>query len=182
MSFTNLRYDPCAYEHLLRESTGAGAYRIGTPSGECVACFDAVCEGPPLIDINSELRGITRRATQCPAGKMPRMPECSTVKISDCRRIANEHTRVSNPPCTMRGSGINRFQWLCADPQEAALRPFATDVNNSLLIKDAHRPRLVEQLDARAAMPPSFSGPLPVPGYKVVVSQAEHPPFNTVWR
>ena len=50
-----------------------------------------------------------------------------------------EDTRLSNPPCTLRGTGWNRWEWLCQDPQEE-LRPFDFNISNRIAAKDAHRP------------------------------------------
>ena len=51
-----------------------------------------------------------------------------------------EDTRLSNPPCTLRGTGINRFDWLCVDPQKNIEIPFQHNICNRIIVKDNHRP------------------------------------------
>jgi hypothetical protein len=59
-----------------------------------------------------------------------------------------------NPPCTLRGTGWNRWEWLCRNPQDNALMPFDAYVDTSLVIKDNHRPTLACPIDQAIAMPP----------------------------
>jgi len=54
--------------------------------------------------------------------------------------LAPEETKMSNPPCTLRGTGWNRWEWLCTDPQEKALMDFETNIQNKLVVRDNHRP------------------------------------------
>lgn len=51
-----------------------------------------------------------------------------------------EDTRLSNPPNTLRGTGWNRFQPLCLDPQEQVLFPGEYQIPTRLVAKDNHRP------------------------------------------
>ena len=51
-----------------------------------------------------------------------------------------EDSRLSNPPCTLRGTGWNRFQPLCLDPQDQVLFPGDYQVPTRLVVKDNHRP------------------------------------------
>jgi hypothetical protein len=185
MSFNRLPYDACTYEHDLRQSVGVGAYVFATPTPECVGCFEVSQCGPDgsaLVDVHSELRGITRKASRCPARVMSTMPKCKTTRLANCRSILDEHTRLSNPPCTLRGSGINRFQWLCADPQRLAERPFEAERSNRLLVKDGYRMEVDTPLDATGALPPGGAPPVSLHAPSCAASEPTHPPFNTVWR
>jgi hypothetical protein len=105
-------------------------------------------------DVDSELMGIKKPYTKC---KQPY--DCSsssqTVHYSQCRvELENESTRISNPPCTLRCNGVNRWQALCHDPQKLAVRPFETLVNNRIVVKDNHRPCVELPVDQTAALPP----------------------------
>ena len=80
MSFTNLKYDTPAYEQDLRESIGSLKYNINTPQ-QCSECFlddsnmiiqragASVDAKESMIDIDSELLGITRKASRDPSKK-----------------------------------------------------------------------------------------------------------------
>jgi hypothetical protein len=79
MSVNRLKYDDCAYTHRLNESVSPGDYMIRTPK-PCNPCFvvtpgvfvngwgASLCE-KDLVDVNSELLNITRKASDCPSKK-----------------------------------------------------------------------------------------------------------------
>lgn len=167
MSFDRLRYDDDAYVHKLKESIGAGQYMIGTPKNNCNDCAyyapgialdrrgAAVCE-KELVDVDSELLNISRKASHCPGKKyLPQeKPFCQPRLLKDCDFLTPEDTRLSNPVCTGKESTINRFEWLCTQPQAHALVPFDHQINNRIIVKDAFRPCVPNPVDQRAALPP----------------------------
>ena len=169
MSFSRLNYDDCTYKHTLKQSIGPAEYMLGRPRNDCDGgCFAAspevalggigaaVCDSG-LVDVDSELMGITRKASRCPADKyLPTYQTiCETKMPRDCGpELIAEPTRISNGPCTLRGTGWNRWEWLCKDPQESALMPFDAMINNRLIVKDAHRPCLPKPADQSASLPP----------------------------
>ena len=53
----------------------------------------------------------------------------------------------------MRELGINRWEWLCLDPQERVLIPFDHNINNRIIVKDNHRPIIPKPLDQTVALP-----------------------------
>jgi hypothetical protein len=163
-----LRYDVGTYQFDLKQSVGPGDYAIGTPMPHCQPCFandtrtnngtsgGSVCQTLSLVDVDSELIGITRRATSSPAGKYLPTPPCNLSHLPDCRPsiLEVEDTRLNNPPCTLRGTGWNRWEWLCTNPQQRALMPFDTMVDTSIVVKDNHRPIISRPLDQTLALPP----------------------------
>lgn len=170
-ALTGLHYDVNEYDFSLRESLGPGEYAIGAPEPHCQPCFQtdarrqngttggSECSTRSLVDVSSDLLGITRRATNCPTGKYapvaPQGPGCTLRDYRDCPSIRPvEDTRLSNPPCTLRGTGWNRWEWLCQNPQERVLLPFDALVANRIVVKDNHRPLVPTPLDQTAALPP----------------------------
>lgn len=167
MSFNRLNYDDGTYQHVLRESIGPGDYQLGTPRLDCGGCFfpapdvrmntygAGICT-KELIDVDSELLGLRRKQSKCPADKyLPSEKEfCKTTMPKDCHELGREDTRLSNPPCTLRGTGWNRWEWLCINPQSKALVPFDFNINNRLVVRDNHRPCVPKPLDQQAALPP----------------------------
>lgn len=167
MSFSRLNYDQCTYEHNLKQSVGLGDYMLNTPRIECMSCFPAdpkitinkfgasLCEDKPLIDVDSELKRITRKATNCPTKKyLPEpKPFCNKTNLQDCRALPTEDTRLSNPPCTLRCSGWNRWEWLCKNPQDKSLVPFDFNISNRIIVKDNHRPCIPKPVDQTLAHP-----------------------------
>ena len=70
----------------------------------------------------------------------------------DCS-IPAEETRTSNPPCNLRGTGWNRFEWLCQDPQERVEIPFDYNIDNRILVKDNHRPCVATPINPFSSLP-----------------------------
>lgn len=172
---TRLNYDTCTYRHNLKRSVGPGDYVFDTPGSHCVNCLPddprmrstrsgvTLHGNPGVVDVSSELQGLTRPATNCPDGLYtPSAHGCCDVlyvppACSDDRRMIAEDTRISNPPCTLRGTGWNRWEWLCQNPQARIEVPFDVQVNNRLVAKDNHRPSLPTPIDPALALPPRAS-------------------------
>jgi hypothetical protein len=172
MNFSRLRYDDDTYITKLNESTSPGQYYIGTPRNDCGTCSfyggggplldrsgDALCD-KALIDVDSELMNITRKASDCPSKKyLPSdTPFCKTninARAKECDFLVPEYTLISNPKCTNHESTINRWEWLCQDPQAKALMTFDYNINNRIITRDAHRPCLPNPLDQTLGLPPS---------------------------
>lgn len=168
MSFTRLDYDPCTYRTNLTQSIGPGDYSISTPSPQCSTCLSgdpwlqggggvSICRDRPLIDVDSELHNLSRPATNCPAGLYHPsvIPFCTTsIAFQDCRRsVTTQDTRLTNPPCTLRGTGWNRWEWLCQDPQDRIEMPFDWNIDSKLVARDNHRPCIPTPLDQTSSMP-----------------------------
>lgn len=120
----------------------------------------STCARTTLVDIDSDLIGITRRHGKCNSAKYdPRRHKvvCTVrppVSASDTPTpLDTEDCRLQNPPCTLRGRGINRFEWLCGDPQTNALQPFPVAIDYRAIAKDNHHP-LIETPLSNAVAPP----------------------------
>lgn len=153
MSFDRLNYDPCTYQHDVNQSVRVGQYQFQTPMNPAPCFFDdprirlqsqGVARCRDLISVDSEMLGITRRHTKCPTEMYPAHEyRCAPMRVPDCPGDSwTEDTRLSNPPCTLKGTGWNRWEWLPSNPQDKALLPFQTNVNTSIVVKDNHRPLL----------------------------------------
>ena len=147
MSFQRLTYDKCAYDQDIEQSTKPGHYMLGKPDN-CNQCMVPIPEirlqqvrpkEKGLVDVDSELMGLNRKQTKCRTYE-PMKQQNVRLNESDCSFLFSEETRGSNPPCTLRGTGWNRWQWLCRDPQETAVVPFPYLVNYRLVVKDNHVP------------------------------------------
>ena len=177
MSFTRLPFDSCAYKHQLQESIGVGEYTLDR-NAPCSPCWvpdpsinvqrsgAAVCAAH-LIDVDSELLGITRPASRCPSKKyLPSdKPFCTAEPLRECNDLRAEHCRLSNPPCSLRSSGWNRWELLCKDPQDRVIPEFDYGTSTRTVIKDNHHcciPKPISQTLALPAggdvEPPKFCG------------------------
>jgi len=189
MSFNRLPYDTCSYKHNLAETVGPGVYQLLTPPNNCEPCLPndpyirlqrqgvSLSKNTPLVDIDSELIGISRNLSDCPELKyLPSKNNQSycgahSNKVVGCQKNAKvcvdntnvinfkdcfkptEDTRLSNPPCTLRGTGWNRWEWLCRNPQERIEVPFDFEINSTIVAKDNHRPCIPNPLDQTNALP-----------------------------
>lgn len=167
MSFCRSKYDDCSYKTQLGETISPGAYMLDTPNNcdDCIYMAAGVnlngkgvgiCD-KELIDVDSELMGITRKYSQCPSKKyLPKdQPFCKTnLSGKECVDLIAEPTLLSNPKCTNKETTVNRWEWLCQNPQKNALITFDYNINNRLVVKDNHRPFLERPLDQSMSLPP----------------------------
>jgi len=200
MSFNRLNYDTCAYKHVLSETVGPCEYQIGTPHISCDPCFPtdpayrlqrqgaSVSGQQKMIDVDSELMGITRIASNCPSKNyLPKENNKGELcqgevlhHYKDCDVATAEETRTSNPPCNLRGTGWNRWEWLCMDPQERVLIPFDNAVSNRIIVKDNHRPCIPNPIDVEPSLPKPEKKPI----YTNIVKTCGVPtdPPSVQWR
>lgn len=175
-NFTRLNYDPCSYSEKLSRSTGPGVYMINTPGNDCRECSQDVPPDPYLryqqfgaascppgsaIDVSSELNGLNYLNSGCMneqylPGKYKEsvcQPKGKASAYACDLQKPTESTRLTNGPCTLRGTGINRWEWLCFDPQQNAIEPFEFLVNNRLVTKDNHIPCIEKPMDQTNILP-----------------------------
>ena len=168
MSFNRLNYDWNAYQADLRQSVGSGMYSLDRPGVEepCLSSEEGIkassmlpsakCADRALVDVSSDLLGITRRASRDPnQNYFPGDSSCRAAPLRDCGGIHAEDTRLSNPTMTLKGTGWNRWEWPCNDPQMNAFVPFDHNIANRIVAKDNHRPYLQRPIDQSAALPPA---------------------------
>lgn len=162
MALTGLGYDQCAYVQSVREATGPGIYYIGTP----IPHRDA-CDGPGgrRADASSELLGLGRRAGKCVAdgyrGAGAGGLHCEPPGFLGARDrgLREEGTRVSNPPSSLRGHGLNRWTPLCDEPQLRAIEPFPhVPANDRRMAKDGAPHRGLAPLPPEGILPPPPAG------------------------
>ena len=184
MSSESLNYDNCSYEQKLRESIGPGSYMLSKPANDCTQCSQNIPTDPYLryqsfgsglcppgstVGTESDLMGITRKASKCaadqynPARDSPvQTPVCKPKTSLDCR-LGTEPTRYSNPVCTLKETGINRWEWLCWNPQDRAIIPFEWNTSYRTVVKDNFTPCIPQPIDQEHFMPsvrPSDKGPM----------------------
>lgn len=95
MSFTRPRYDACAYKTTLTESTSVAGYTMDpTKFNHCSPCrmeFGIVggnnvsIFGGDMVQLESDLRGQTRVASQCPEKKYSPSTVIEGVKTNGCK-------------------------------------------------------------------------------------------------
>ena len=167
MTSTRIINDVNQYSRDLTASTGTGNYTL-EPNIQCDSCFtpnipnsqfgNSVCTGN-LIDVDSELMGLNVVNTKCPEKLyLPSdLDFCNFKDENDCPVFTGENTRLSNPPCTLRGTGWNRWEWLCQNPQDKAIMPNERflRVNTTLMTKDNFKACVPTLADQSLACPKS---------------------------
>jgi hypothetical protein len=118
------------------------------------------CAPGKAIDDSSELGGLNYKSTKCSAdqympGKYNEKGVCSAPGNSADRACLapTEDTRLSNPACTLRSTGWNRWEWLCWNPQDRAIIPFEWNTSYRIVAKDNHAPCFELPLDQTSFYP-----------------------------
>ncbi len=167
MSHTRLSADREAYQKAAMQSAAHGHYMLQTPR----ICSDAsffpqVMQGQnagvhcrpyssaSLTDLDSELMGIDRKLSHCrPVPDAPMLQAdilsaplpagCSPAAAGTNTFLTNENTRMTSAgACTLRGTGINRFDFPLTDPQAVteAQAGHRAATHSRMLMKDSFRP------------------------------------------
>lgn len=113
---------------------------VGEPCGQgvslCRTCSEKLRNGERCVDQFSNDSKLTH--------------------YKDCNVFSPDETRNSNPACNLRGTGFNRWDWVCMNPQDRVQVPFDWNINNRILVKDNHRPCVptpINQLNGTPSYP-----------------------------
>jgi hypothetical protein len=171
MASASLRHESCSYSEQLKQSVGPGMYMLERPANDYEPCARDIpadphlrwqswgpgfCEPGTTVDIGSELLGLNYKSTRCSSSQYspyaPSAQNAASLAQSQCHANGNTHpracmaptesTRLSNPPCTLKCTGWNRWEWLCYNPQDTAIMPFDAYINYRIIAKDNHKPCL----------------------------------------
>jgi len=199
MSFTGPMYDTEAYAQDIRESAGILDYKMKTPQ-QCEECISndpsirvqrsgvSIDNNMSMVDIDSELMNITRKLSHVPEEKyLPKfdkdgniITETSKDHPKACDLPVTEYTLLSNPSSNLRGTGWNRWEQLCQDPQANLELPFEWNINSDIMIKDNHRPCLPTPGDNKGVLPPQTRKVEEPPVYQFEEVPTE--PVSVQWR
>jgi hypothetical protein len=173
---TRMKYDFGSYQEELARSIYPGIYQLNSPYNDCNNCGVTIPDDPYIryqgygqntctmkkaVDDLSELSGLNYKNSKC--NKDAYSPNsynssgCKTRINTEARKCAipTESCRLSNPPCTLKETGINRWEWLCWDPQERAIEGFdRVPTNYRMVAKDNHVPCLETPADQSVFFPP----------------------------
>jgi hypothetical protein len=166
-SMTRYRHDLGKMVENNEITTGPGRYRLGVPNAYGNATF---APNPTVrqqkwgashdmtstkTDVESDLRNLGRPTTRTACGqyspvegaeraaRLVAMPEAD---------FPQTHARLVDPPCTLRSSGWNRWEWLCQNPQENVMVPFEWNVDSRHAIKDAYYHAMDKPLERSQAV------------------------------
>jgi hypothetical protein len=158
-SWERTKFDDGEYQQYVKESTGALMYQLDPNRYyNCQECRPeqpgyigtgvSISKKNALVDVESDLKNITRRQTRDPKGKyLPckKLDAKSLKNLPSCNILTDE-TRMTNPACNLRGTGTSQhvFYELCQNPQDLAAieHPGRILINDKQMAKDNHRPLL----------------------------------------
>jgi|LauGreDrversion4_2_1035121.scaffolds.fasta_scaffold523327_2 hypothetical protein len=173
---TRMKYDFGSYQEELARSIYPGIYQLNSPYNDCNNCGVTIPDDPYIryqgygqntctmkkaVDDSSELSGLNYKNSKC--NKDAYSPNsynssgCKTRINTEARKCAipTESCRLSNPPCTLKETGINRYDPLFWNPQERAIEKFdRIGINYRMVAKDNHIP-LIEQPQDQIIFNPS---------------------------
>lgn len=148
--------------------------RMGSEPVAVKQSFDRVQAESELFNLE---RGLSRECTGQYNQSTNAFNSDTTRTTADCKGIHAHYTRYENPACTLRGTGWNRQDFLCHDPQYMVDRPFSWNVQNRILVKENHKPCLPTPLQEQA-LPPQV--PKDMPKESVYLSPVPtHPQYGT---
>lgn len=111
-----------------------------------------------------------------PAVKNSFLQEKGLTHFPDCFPHTIE-SRHADPAANLRGTGFDRWEYLCFNPQENVLMPFDYNVSNRIVVKDNHRPCVPCPLDPKNGLPPN-TGAIPCEKTVPVCSVPTYPSGN----
>ena len=166
-SMTRYRHDTSKMVENNEISTGPGRWALEAPNvyGNAVFVPDVTIRmqkwgashdmRSTKTDVESDLRNLGRPTVRSVCGQyepgqgdriLTSMPEAD---------FPQTHARLFDPPCTLRSTGINRWEWLCQNPQENVMIPFEWAIDSRHAAKD--------DFDMVTCGPRSRDPSLPVP-------------------
>lgn len=167
-NWTRNRTDNCHITDDSRITTGPGRYTLEAPNTYCNATFapepttrvqkwgSAQVTSYGKTDVESDLFNLNRGTSKEVCGLYD--PKDNLMNAAPKKNIKEAsfpqtYARLNDPPCTLRGSGWNRWEWLCQNPQENVMMPFDWYIPGRILHKDAHRPCIPTPLSPAPALP-----------------------------
>jgi hypothetical protein len=124
----------CPKNKYYPDARNCKAVNQGQPAGAGVISTTMPARGGGLVEgfESKPKEGLFRKNGQrCTDNNLVDFPSCS---------FNTEDTRLSNPPATLRGTGINRFQPLGLNPQAKIFFPGEYHTSTRLVFRDNHRP------------------------------------------
>jgi len=158
-ALTSSRWDDIHQADDARISTYAGRYAF-VPFRNCPTSFpvDATTRiqesgaswvtGKWKTEVESDLKGIGRPPTRWRAEQLHYDPRTNAMNRAGITNAADESNplnfnRLTNPPCTLRTTGWNRWQPLFHDPQATFETPFDHFIPSRDIDKERCRSKVV---------------------------------------
>lgn len=154
-TLTRNRFDIPAMIECNEITTGPGRYRLGVPNA---FGFAAYIPDPTIriqkwgashdmsstkTDVESDLWNLNRPLTRTACGNYTPSQNTHVLTPMPEMEFPMTHTRLVDPPCTLRASGWNRWEWLGEDPQQNIMMPFEWGIDSRHAAKDGYSEKLL---------------------------------------
>jgi hypothetical protein len=151
-SMTRYKHDVSKMVENNEISTGPGRWALGVPNAYGNAAFVATATTinqkwgashdmtSTKTDVESDLKNLGRPTVRTTCGQyQPEQGAAVAERLTAMPEADFPQTasHLVDPPCTLRGTGINRWQWLCENPQENVMVPFEYLVDSRHAAKDS---------------------------------------------
>ena len=158
-SMTRYKHDTAKMAENNDISTGPGRWALGVPNAYGNAAYvpnvttinqkwgAAHDMSSTKTDVESDLRNLARPTVRTTCGQYQPGEKVRTLTAMPEVEIPQTSSHLVDPPCTLRGTGINRWAWLCENPQENVMVPFEHLVDSRHSSKDAIYDQLVGPMD-----------------------------------
>jgi hypothetical protein len=162
-AMTRYRHDVGKMVENNESSTGAGRWALGVPNAYGNATF---APNPTIrqqkwgaahdmsstkTDVESDLLNLGRPSARTQCGQFNPLTDRRTLTAMPEAEFPQTFARLFDPPCTLRGSGVNRWEWLCQNPQENVMMPFSWNTDTRHAAKDRYRPDIALPLERSKA-------------------------------
>jgi hypothetical protein len=151
-ALTRTRHDPAKMNENNDISTGPGRWAISPPNAYGNAAY--VPNVTTIIqkwgashimtstktDVESDLLNVGRPSVRTACGQyQPTQGAALAAQLTPMPEVAFPQvaSHLVDPPCTLRGSGGNRWQWLCENSQQKVMMPFEHLVDSRHAVKDS---------------------------------------------
>jgi hypothetical protein len=159
-SMTRYKHDVAKMVENNEISTGLGRWALGAPNVYGNAAF---VPNPTIrqqkwgashdmsstkTDVESDLLGLGRPSVRTVCGQFQAGTDAARI-LTPMPEVSFPRTyeRLVDPPCTLRASGWNRWEWLGQDPQENVMMPFEHGVDSRYATRDAYLKKLTVPLE-----------------------------------
>jgi hypothetical protein len=154
MTSTRSKYDNFHQQDDMRITSYSIRYQLDKPEHNCPSSFPAEptvrlqysgaswLEGQWKTDIESDLKNINRLGNRVKNNRIQYNPETNKVNQHSMVNAPDltlgvTHQRLYNPPCTLRATGWNRWEYLPHNPQDNFETPFDFFIPSRTQSKDA---------------------------------------------
>ena len=160
-AFTRSKYDDFHQADDMRITSYALRYTLDKPSHQCGASFvvdpttriqqngagASFPDGMYRTDVESDLKNINRVGTRIRCEQMQYNPTTNQLNTVPLKSVPDasfpqEFSHLTNPPCTLRSSGWNRWLSLPHQPQATFETPFDFLIPSRTLDKERCKPKI----------------------------------------